>query len=422
MLFIDIYYHRWSDSNKMPRLHKIEYEPIPARELFLEIKNLSELMIDLAYSSALYNDKELAEDVLELEERVDTLAYLLEMEIMVAARDPDDAKIMLGVSTVASAADKISDAAGDIAVIVLRNIGVHPIVTEIFEKVEERLIRAKVDPKSAILGKPIGKLDLAAEMGVDIIAIRRNKDWLINPKDNEEIQIDDILIARGAPKGINEFKRIVEERQSLLGELKIKASRNRRKQFEEIVEMFVELKDISELMIDLAYSSLLLNSRELAEEVLRLEEYVDQQHTEFELLVMTSRFKQEEAKGLLGLIRLGVVIEKIADAASEIAEVILRGIEPHPLLKMIIEEAEETVTYARVSKDSSLVNRTLRDTRIPEETGMWVLAIRRKNRCIRPKPETKIELGDVLIASGYADGEEDLINWASPKTDGLQTD
>jgi uncharacterized protein with PhoU and TrkA domain len=74
------------------------------------MKNLSELMIDLAYSSALYNDKDLAEDVLALESRVDTLAYLLEMEIMVASRDPRDAEEMLGISIVASSTDKISDA------------------------------------------------------------------------------------------------------------------------------------------------------------------------------------------------------------------------------------------------------------------------------------------------------------------------
>ena len=35
--------------------------------------------------------------------------------------------------------------------------------------------------------------------------------------------------------------------------------------FEEIVKRFVELKNTSELMIDLAYSSLMLNSSELAQ-------------------------------------------------------------------------------------------------------------------------------------------------------------
>jgi len=191
-------------------------------------------------------------------------------------------------------------------------------------------------------------------------------------------------------------------------------SRQHRRNFEEIVEQFVELKDTSELMIDLAYSSLLLNNRELAEEVQRLEQYVDRLHTDFELLVLSSDFKKEEAKGFLGLIRLGVATEKIADAACEIAEVVLRGIEPHPVLKLAIEEAEETVTYAPVTENSSMVGKTLREARIPEETGMWVLAIRRGDKCIRPKPDSKIQGGDILIASGYAEGEEDLKKLAAP--------
>jgi len=184
--------------------------------------------------------------------------------------------------------------------------------------------------------------------------------------------------------------------------------------FEEIVQRFVELKDTSELMMDLAYSSLLLNSKELAEEVQKLEEYMDKAHTNFELQVLSSKFKKEEAKGFLGLIRLGVVTEKIADAAAEIAEVVLRGIEPHPVLKLAIKEAEETVTYVHVTENSPLANKTLREVGIPEETGMWVLAIRRDGKCVRPKPESKIEVGDVLIASGYAEGEEDLKKLASP--------
>src|SRR3972149_911192 len=110
-----------SASQNMPHFERIEYKPIPVRQLLLEMKNLSELMIDLAYSAALFNDKELAEVVLDLEGRVDTLAYLLDMEIMVAARDPKDAEALIGVSTVAAATDKISDAAADIAAIVTRN-------------------------------------------------------------------------------------------------------------------------------------------------------------------------------------------------------------------------------------------------------------------------------------------------------------
>ena len=194
----------------MPQFEKIEYKPIPVSELLLELKNLSELMIDLAYSAALFNDKELAEDVLELETRIDTLTYLLDMEIMIAARDAKDAETLIGVSTVAAAADKISDAAADIAAIVTRNIGIHPIIAEIFEKVEERLMKATIKKDSILIGKKILELDLAARMGIDIIAIRRNRDWIIDPVETELVFLGDILITRGAPLGSKEFKDLAE--------------------------------------------------------------------------------------------------------------------------------------------------------------------------------------------------------------------
>ena len=194
----------------MPKFEQIEYKPIPVRELLLEMKNLSELMIDLAYSAALFNDKDLAEDILELEARVDTLAYLLDMEIMIAARDATDAEALIGVSTVAAATDKLSDAAADIAGIVTKNIGVHPIVSKIFEKTEKQLTRATVKGSSAIAGKRIGMLDLAARMGVDILAIRRNKDWIIDPEDSVRLAVGDVLITRGAPQGVRHFRDIAE--------------------------------------------------------------------------------------------------------------------------------------------------------------------------------------------------------------------
>jgi uncharacterized protein with PhoU and TrkA domain len=190
--------------------------------------------------------------------------------------------------------------------------------------------------------------------------------------------------------------------------------KHKREVFEEIVARFVELKNTSELMIDLAYSSLMLNSKELAEEVERLEEYVDKLHTDFELLALTSDFKKAEASGFLGLIRLGVATERIADAASEMAEVVLRGIEPHPVLKLAIREAEETVAQACVTEGSPLIDKTLKEARVPEETGMWILAIKRGEKSLRPKSIIKIQLGDVLLASGYAEGVEDLKKLASP--------
>jgi uncharacterized protein with PhoU and TrkA domain len=187
---------------------KIEYRPISVREALTEMKDVSEIMIDLAYSAALFNNHELAEEVMELEKRVDYLDYIIDMNVMLAARDAEDAEHLTAVTTVATATNKISDAAADIAAIVLKNIGIHPIVRKAFEQVEERLARAIVNPESILVNKKLGNLELAANIGVDVIAIRRKREWKIDPEENERILEGDVLLARGAPNGIDELKAI----------------------------------------------------------------------------------------------------------------------------------------------------------------------------------------------------------------------
>ncbi len=194
----------------MTESEKIEYKPISVREVLTEMKDLSEIMIDLAYSAALFHSRELAEEVLELEERVDYLAYILDMNAMLAARDAEDAESLIGVTKVAAATDKISDAAADIASIVLQEIGVHPIIREAFQKVEEQLARARVEPDSIFVKKKLEELELAAKIGADIIAIRRHKEWIINPNEEEMIDEGDVLIARGSPSGIDAVKKLAE--------------------------------------------------------------------------------------------------------------------------------------------------------------------------------------------------------------------
>jgi len=183
-----------------------------------------------------------------------------------------------------------------------------------------------------------------------------------------------------------------------------------------MIDKMAELKDTSELMVDLAYSSLLLNSRELAEEVHALENRMDDLHTEFELLVLTRCITPEESKDYLGLIRLALVAENIADAAAQIADVVLRGLKPHPVLRLAIREAEETVMRVSVSKGSVLIGRNLQEAQIHEETGMWVLAVRRGDAWLRPKPDLVVNEGDTLIVAGYAGGQEDLRQLASGKS------
>jgi uncharacterized protein with PhoU and TrkA domain len=178
--------------------------------------------------------------------------------------------------------------------------------------------------------------------------------------------------------------------------------------WQRVTRDLVKLKNTSEMMMDLAYSAVLLNSRYLAEEVQLLEEQMDQLHIDAQCRALTRTEEEVDPRDLLGIIRMGNVTERIADAAAEIAEVVLRGIEPHPILQMVIQDAEETVERVTVSADSPLVGKTLKEAAIADETGMWVLVIRRDNKWIRPRPDTVLMAGDVVIASGYSEGEEDF--------------
>jgi uncharacterized protein with PhoU and TrkA domain len=185
----------------MSKVKKTEYRPAPVRETLIQMKDISELMIDLAYSAALFNNRELAEEVMALEAKVDDLVYLLNMNLMLAARDRYDAETLAGVAKVGSLTNAISDAAADIASLVIRGIEVHPVVREVFQRAEEHLARVVLSEDSILAGKTVDDLDLAAEVGVDIIAIRRGVHWHINP-DKEILVPDDVLVARGTDEGL----------------------------------------------------------------------------------------------------------------------------------------------------------------------------------------------------------------------------
>ncbi len=177
---------------------------------------------------------------------------------------------------------------------------------------------------------------------------------------------------------------------------------------ENITNRLVELKNTSEISIDLAYSALLLNNAYLAEEVQLLHQKIESLDIDLEQLLLSCQLRGEDARGLISLIRMGIAAERISLAAAKIAQVVLRGDEPHPVLKMMIQAADETVERVSVPRNSPLIGKTLKDAQLPEETGWWVLVIRRGEKWVRPKATTVIEEGDLLVASGYSDGEEDF--------------
>ena len=185
----------------MDRVKKIRYKAVPVRETLIQMKDISEIMIDLAYSAAVMDNKALAEEVVQLEKRMDDLVYVLNMNLMLSARDSKDAEALAGVQRVGALTNVISDAAGDIAALVLRGIKIHPVVREVFERTEENLEHANIVEGSIIEGKSVDELHLARKIGADIIAIKRGEHWLINPG-KEILMPEDVVLARGTQEGL----------------------------------------------------------------------------------------------------------------------------------------------------------------------------------------------------------------------------
>lgn len=105
---------------------EIRYRPISVRRLLTELQSTSTLMVDLAYSSVLFSDKDLAEEVIELEKKVEDLKILLLMNTAIVIKDAEDAEAMVGIMEVGGVADTISHAAGSIHPRNRRRSDLHP--------------------------------------------------------------------------------------------------------------------------------------------------------------------------------------------------------------------------------------------------------------------------------------------------------
>ena len=200
---------------KKEEFTEIEYEPKTVKELLTEMKDISELIIDLAYSAVLLDNDDIAEEVKYLEVRMDKLNYDIRMISMMAARTKDDAEKLAGILQIAEAAESISNAAGDIANLLTLKEKTRPILPKLLSKAEEKIFRIKVIDKSKACNQKIGDLKIESETGIRIIAIRRGDCWIYNPQSDTSIQADDWLITRGTDIGYQEINKFLK------GEVKV---------------------------------------------------------------------------------------------------------------------------------------------------------------------------------------------------------
>src|SRR5437868_1119484 len=132
-----------------------EEQPKNVKELLVELKDASELMVDLAYAAVFFNEEDLAEEVEELESRMDGHLRRLREVAMLAARSPEDAEAMAGVLHIAAAIEKIGDAASDTARVIQAKLGIPDALRPDLRHADEIVGRVKVRDGSPAVGRSL---------------------------------------------------------------------------------------------------------------------------------------------------------------------------------------------------------------------------------------------------------------------------
>jgi uncharacterized protein with PhoU and TrkA domain len=330
------------------------------------------------------------------------------MIITIAARDKEDAEAMLGLWVLASNSNKISDAATDVAYTVLRGLGIPRIASEAFEEVEERISRHYLSSNSILVGYCPKELALEGKIGVDIIAIKRGDTWMLNPSD-VKMAPNDLVLVRGDRESLSAFKSIAsgELKEFKVPQLPPVREEEVKTPERQLGSMLADLIDLAKLSVNLAHSSFLYFSPDIAREVEKLELLVDLLHTDLELeAIKTGRERKIPEERVLGLLRLALAAENITDAARSIAEVVLGGVRPHPIVEQVMRETADTVFMLDVREGSKVIGLSLAELNL-EEIGLRIIAVKRGDRWIyKPTPSFVLNEGDLLVVSGYKEGRE----------------
>ena len=144
-----------------------------------------------------------------------------------------------------------------------------------------------------------------------------------------------------------------------------------------VKDLLVEVKDASEIMVDLAYAALYFDEEELAEEVDRLETADERPSPPPPDQAMLAARSPEDAEGMGGVLRIARAIEQHRRRRGRHRA----GGGPRELgipeaLRHDLRHADEMSARIQV-REARRPRRSLGDLSLPRETGMWVVAIRR---------------------------------------------
>ncbi|NNC78679.1 MAG: potassium channel protein [Acidimicrobiales bacterium] len=387
-------------------------KPKNLRTLLADAKDTSELMVDLAYAAVYFDDPAMAEEVRDLETDLTDLVNDMRSLAVLAVRHPREAPAMAAVLQVVSAIERIGNDAVNIARTVSHRLGIpRHLVVELADA-EEVSHRVVVAAESAMAHKSLAELELPVHSGMRVMAIRDRDRWN-REVDGETIVVPgDVLFLEGPPGGIPSLREAAGmpdwEAPTDGGAAPIP-------ELDRAIDLLIEMKNLSEAAVALAYSALVLGDRSLAAEVRHLEALLDDMHDQLESWVLRAASNNDDPSPLRGLLHLAAASEDIGDQASQMVMLVESGDEIHPVLGIALADADEVVLRVPVASGCQGDGASLAELQLDVAPGYNVLALKRGTIYkLRPAGTVRFAAGDEIIASGPDEGRErfaEIFGW-----------
>jgi uncharacterized protein with PhoU and TrkA domain len=380
----------------------MDERPRNLRTMLAEAKDTSELMVDLAYAALYFGDPDMAEEVQGLEASMSELVHDMRAVSIMAARSPREAEAMASVLQVIDAIERIANDAVNIARIVTHRLGIPRELVADLSSAEEVSHRVLVRDGSHLANRPLYALELPVATGMRVVAIRRGRGWITDVEGDQILVPGDVLFLEGPAAGV---ERVRELADAPPWEPPQPPADGTLSDLDRAVDTLVEMKNLSEVAVGLAYSALVFRDPGLAAEVRQLEDRLDEMKDRLEVWVLRAARDDLDPSPLRGLLHLSQAAEDIGDAAQQMVWLVEKHEDVHPILSIALGESDEVVVKLPVAPGARAEGASLRDLRLNLEPGFQVLAVQRGGRYFyRPRGAVVLKAGDHLIASGPEEG------------------
>ncbi len=340
--------------------------------------------LDLGFYAVAFRDEGASFEVAQLERLVGDLWERAVIEASLAVRGFDEAFEMVSVYRVVDSLLRVTEAAADLATLVLKGVDPPSVLRVALLSGVEVTAPLRVSRRVRV-----GELE---DEGVDVVAVRRGREWLLNPGDDFILEPGDVAIVRGSPVNVSRVTGVRFEAVEGGGRVGEETRR---------------LKRLADILLELGFYSILYGDDVIALHVLEIEHRLDDDIIYYYELVsgLGLRPTQEYA-----LHKFAETVENVSDAAAAMASMVRSRRPIHEVIAAAEDLSQERIVAFEYMGPSGV---SLGETGLLREEVV-VLAVRKGERWIpTPDPTVKLEKGDVVIIKAYTEDFDELLRVAS---------